>query len=131
MYGETKPQARILRTNWTIEGTNDHKKIYSCKHIGWPFSHLNYTYLQTLTSTKATVEPKKVFEAYYRSMNVPVQHYHGDKDLSVDNEWFADVSAQGQSISCYGVGALFHGKIRDLQDTERMMSSQARMFNQS
>ena len=42
------------------------------------FSRFNYIYLQTSTSAKETVEAKQSFEAFCRSINVNVKHYHAN-----------------------------------------------------
>ena len=88
------------------------------------YSKLSYVHLQEGLTSAETVEAKKSFEAFARSMGVQIKHYHADNGRFADNAFIQSVQDSGQTISYCGVNAHFQNgvaekRIRDLQDQAR------------
>lgn len=90
------------------------------------YSRLSYVYLQRGLTSDETLKAKRAFEAYARSHNVQIKHYHCDNGRFSDNAFIDDVTKRGQTISYCGVNAHFQNgiaekRIRDLQERARKM----------
>ena len=89
------------------------------------YSRFTFVYLQKTITSVETVDAKKAFEAYARSLGVyPVSHYHADNGRFADNLFVSDCAAKGQGISYCGVNAHWQNgiaekRIRDLQESAR------------
>jgi hypothetical protein len=88
------------------------------------YSGLSFVYLQKTITSEETVEAKRAFEAYAKTLNVQIRHYHADNGRFADNLFIKAVKEAGQTISFCGVNAHFQNgraekRIRDLQDSAR------------
>ena len=88
------------------------------------FSRFTFVYLQKTLTSDETVKAKKAFEAYSRTLNVRIYHYHADNGRFADNGFIKACQEEGQGISYCGVNAHWQNgicekRIRDLPEAAR------------
>ena len=59
------------------------------------YSDLSYTHLHEVNSGESILEDKRAFEAFSRSHNATVKHYHTDNRRFGDKAFTLDAKASG------------------------------------
>ena len=62
------------------------------------FSRFTFVYLQKTLTSDETVKAKKAFEAYSRSLNVRIYHYHADNGRFADNGYIKACQEEGNLV---------------------------------
>jgi hypothetical protein len=77
------------------------------------FSGLSFIHLQKTSSGEETLDAKMAFEGFVCSLNVQIQHYHANNGCFCKNMWMGNIKKEGQTISFFGVSALFQNGVTE------------------
>jgi len=116
-----------------LKGIPTHKRYNAARVFVDNYSSLSYIHLQKDLTSAETIKAKEAFEAYAKSYNVTIQHFHADNGRFADNTFRQSCQEKQQTISFCGVNAHWQNgvaekRIRDLQDaaTTSLLYAQCR-----